>query len=394
MDMRLIINTGSTSKKYALFRDDVCVLTARFEMVGTGCAVTYTRPEHADIHEEITERVYTDSLKAVFEKSCAFGLVCAWEDIAAIGVRVVAPGTQFTKHQVIDDAYLEALAYMRSFAPLHVTPVLREIKIARDTVSSVPLYAVSDSAFHTTIPEKLWRYSIAYADAETYDIRRFGYHGISMSSVIHTLPAICEGMLPARVIVCHLGGGASITAVHKGMSLDTSMGFSPVSGLHMNTRTGDIDADALAYLAERKGMTFEEVRRYVQREGGLKGVTEGTSDMRDVLEAYTAGSERCALALDMYTTRIKQYIGGYIALLGGLDTLVLTATAAERNPLFRALILKDLEHLGITLDTMKNQVLGDGATGFINKDAGAVGVAVVSTDEMAEMNRHISRMQG
>lgn len=382
MDMRLVINTGSTSKKYALYHGAEQVFSARSEEGGGGYRMSVP-PEGEDVfNEEISEDEYEDSLAKFLEMAVGKGIISTTEDITAVGIRIVAPGTYFTEHRCIDEDFLARFEEMRPYAPLHISPALSEIQKVQSALPHAELFGVSDSAFHTSMPEAVRRYSIKDEDTREYDIWRFGYHGLSVSSVMRKLETLSGSA--SRVIVCHVGGGVSVTAVKDGKCLDTSMGFSPVGGIHMGTRTGDIDPGAVIYLAQRKGLTYDDVREYLNKEGGFKGVT-GVADMRVLLERYEDGGEKAKLAIEMFKNRMSKYVGGYIALLGGLDALVLTATACERNAAVRSLVCHGLEHLGILVDEGKNQSHTADTDGLINSEEGDAKIAVIHTDEMGEI---------
>lgn len=379
--MQLVVNTGSTSKKYALYDGEEELLFARFEEKGEGFAYTLRRKGATPTTSEIDAGAYDASLQKFLD-------IVASEGNAprVVGVRVVAPGTFFLEHRVIDEEYMSALAHVLPYAPLHITPALHEIERVRRLLPRTKLVAASDSAFHKTIPEEHRRYSIKDKDTRELDLYRFGYHGLSAASVMRALPDVLLEDDSPRTIVCHVGGGASVTIVKEGKSLDTSMGFSPASGLHMGTRTGDVDPGALMYLASERRMSLDALRTYVNKEGGMKGVY-GKSDMREVLSGYEKGEETAKLAIEMFVSRIKKHIGAGYALLGGLDTLVLTATAVERNSLLRKLITADLEHLGIVLDSEKNEGGNEGENRRLDGDGGKAAIAVIHTDEMGEIAR-------
>lgn len=376
--MQLVVNTGSTSKKYALYSAKTLRVFAHFEAVDTKYAYTLTRDGQTKA-ESISKETYDGALTTFLAELAAQGLAPS-----VVGVRIVAPGTFFTKHRHIDATYIQHLEAIQPYAPLHITPALAEIQNIRRVLPRIKMIGASDSAFHCTIPDAHKRYSIPKEDAESLDIYRFGYHGLSVASVMRRLPDVLLDAESPKTIVCHVGGGVSVTALKNGQSIDTSMGFSPVSGLHMGTRTGDIDPGALMYVAERKNFNLDQLRAYINTEGGLRGVY-GASDMREVLKGYEANEPDARLAIEMFSSRIKKHIGAGIALLGGLDTLVLTATAVERNSQLRSLLLEDLEHFGIALDEEKNTQKNEGENRAIQKEGGKVTIAVVHTDEMEEI---------
>lgn len=376
--MRLVINTGSTSKKYAVFDGENLVAIYRFEIYGDGFRLLLERDNLCT--EEHLSRDEFDNALCRIEKDYDFTF------ITRIGVRVVSPGSYFTEHKIIDEAYIEELRRKQRYAPLHIPPLLLEIEKAREFLPHALIIGVSDSEFHkTTLPE-VRHYSIPKEDTEQLDIHRFGFHGISVSSIVNKLRE--SSMLEQRVIVCHIGGGASVTALHNGISIDTSMGFSPLSGLHMSSRSGDIDPDAILYIQEEKGVTTEELRQYLYCKCGLVGLG-GNQSMRILLEQYhTDGNAK--YAVDTYVTRLKKYIGGYIALLGGLDTLVLTGTISERNGLFRTLLCQDMDGLGIRINEIENEEQTECDT-LISASDSSVEVMLMCTEELKEIDWIVTR---
>lgn len=319
----LIINPGSESRKYALYSDTRELWSVHIE----------------NTHERLTEEQLGDCRPDV------------------IAFRIVAPGTFFQSHRFIDSAYLQALTQAQARAPLHIAPVLTEIEFFQARFPSCPLLAISDSAFHRTLPDYARAYALPLADSAALEIARFGYHGISLASIVRILQG--RGVMPECVIACHLGGGSSITALRAGESVDTSMGFSPLAGLPMATRAGDLDPGALGYLAEAKGLHDEQLTRYLAQESGFLGLA-GTADMRELLARELAGDERAALAIQIFVYQIRKYIGAYRAVLGGLDLLVFSGTIGERSEPIRSKVLAGLDLAG-------------------------AGVEVIASNEMAEM---------
>lgn len=384
MACTLVVNPGSTSKKYALYQGERLLFSARYEKTRDGheCCVE-VKGERQRV-EAATEEVFASAFSHMLEHAVAAGVIANDRAISAIGVRVVAPGTYFQSHRPIDDVYVSALQDRSPFAPLHVPSVLREIAAVQERFSTVPTVGVSDSAFHASKPPEATVYSIDQETAENFDIKRFGYHGLSVASVARRLSATF-GAIPERVIVCHLGGGVSVTALRAGVSIDTSMGFTPESGLMMGARAGELDAGALLALMYGMRLQPHDAHVYVNTRGGFAGLT-GNADMRQALDQAALDNETAVLALDKYAYEIKKTLGAYTAILGGLDAVVLTASAAFRNPDVRALLLGDLDCLGLHIATQRNQDL-IGREGFIHANGAQVQVAVMRTDEMGEIAR-------
>ncbi len=379
METTLVVNPGSASKKYALYHEGVQVLAITFEKIGERYGKCVEINKIRQRSQDITPQEYGTSLTEVLRVARSEKCILETGDITRVGVRVVAPGTYFATHRIVDDTYIARLKKAESAAPLHISSVLDEFRIVREQLSHATIVGVSDSAFHSTIPDFARTYSIPCKDTEEFDVYRFGYHGLSVHSVIHAYALYAE-KIPQRAIVCHVGSGVSVTALHEGKSIETSMGFSPASGLMMGTRAGTIDPGALLHLIEQKRLDLKLAHEYVNKEGGLRGIL-GTGDLRIALERRARGDARAAHAVSMYTYAIKKQIGASIAALGGLDALIFTATAVERNPIVRTLICEGLETFGIVLNEEANESLAN-RSGIISSHESRVRVDVILTDEL------------
>lgn len=319
----LTVNVGSESKKYDFFDGDMKIWSV------------HTEERDGELGE--------DKLHEQFD---------------VIAFRIVAPGTYFRQHRVIDEEFLKQLELAREKAPLHIDRTLAEIKSFQIKFLNTKMVAISDSAFHSTLPDYARLYALPTEDAKNLDIEHFGYHGISFSYIIENLKA--QNNLPEKVIICHLGGGSSITAVKNGVSIDTSMGFTPLSGLTMATRVGEIDPGALVYLSEAKNLHGEKFEEYLANQCGFLGFA-GTPSMKQLI-AQESADERSALVIKMFVYQIQKYIGAYTVALGGLDLLVFSGGIGEPSEPIRSKILAGLGKLGEN-------------------------VLVVPTDESVEMNR-------
>jgi acetate kinase len=380
----LVVNPGSTSKKYALYQGERFRFAASLEKKGEGLAATASlNAKRGKV--SLSPADFTDSLAYFLRLARSKKLLENRQTIAGAGVRVVAPGSDFAADAPVTPAYLAGLRRARVWAPLHLEPLLAEIEALDSLLPGVPVVGVSDSAFHASIPEAARRYGIAARDAERLGIFRFGYHGISVRSVMRKTPALL-GRLPARIVVCHLGGGASLTAVKNGRSLDTSMGFTPLEGLLMGTRSGDIGAGALLYLARENKWEWDELEEYLNTKSGLLGLSGKSGDIRELLALEADGDDKARLALEVYVYRVKKYIGAYAAALNGLDLLIFTAAVGERSPRMRARICADLDYLGVKLDPARNEQTVD-KDGLIQEEGAPVTIAVIRTDEMGEIVR-------
>lgn len=377
----LIINSGSASRKYALFAGDTEAFTAHLEREGSGFVATLSS-EDARETRALAREEYDASLSFVCAELSARGLLKSLSELSGIGVRIVAPGADFLRHAVIDDAYLARLEKARAAAPLHLDPILAEIKQARLLAPDARMVGVSDSAFHATLPEAARTYGLPRESSAEYGLYRYGYHGLSMRSVTRALEE--TGGVPPRVIICHLGSGVTVTALANGASADTSMGFSPLEGVVMATRVGSIDAGAMLYFQERSGMTNAEFLTFLNTECGLRGISGATGDVRELLTREARGDTAAGLALSVFVYGVKKYIGAYVAALGGLDMLVFTATIGERSASMRARIAEGLGALGIRVDAEKNATATNGG-GLISPEGADVAVRVVPADETREI---------
>jgi len=387
--MQLVINPGSASKKYSLYENDMLVFSAHFERKLDSYSSTISWGAEVK-QESITENVYARALERALEEARLLGVLNNETEIGVIGVRVVSPGSYFAEHRLIDDEYIKTMEEFRRYTSLHISAILSEIHTTKELLPHTDMYGISDSEFHKTIPETHRVCLINPADALKYDVRHFGYHGLSVQSVFRKVKRE-YGHLD-KVIVCHLGSGMSITALKGGKSIETSMGFTPDTGLPMNVRTGNLDHEALLYLMQRKNLSLDETQRYLSEECGYSALTGGVSDMREILRLFENNDEKAIFVIELLKNRIKKYIGSYIAVLGGLDLIALTATMNERNAKARALFFSDLEHVGINIDSEKNHSLPSGEDGVISSESGSL-ITVIHTDEMKEIARVAQEMQ-
>lgn len=310
-----------------------------------------------------------------------YGALTDISEVAAVGHRVVHGGSCFTTSTLLTNGVIAKIEELAHLAPLHNPPILQGIRESVRLLPRTPQVAVFDTAFHAHMPAKAHVYALPYRLYAQSAVRRYGFHGISFASVAQRTDRLLGGRLAeSKVIIAHLGNGASITAVDGGVSVDTSMGLTPIEGLVMGTRPGDVDPGVVLFLMRDLGLSVEEVDHLLNKESGLEGLSGVSNDMREVEAGASAGDERCRLALEVYAYRVKKYIGAYAAALGGLDVLVFTAGVGENDPAIRAAICEDLEFLGVRLDPKAN----DGARGT-EREIGAteapVRVLVVPTDE-------------
>ena len=384
----LIINTGSASKKYSLYEGSDKIYNAHFEMEEGGHVLTeiFTLPGQSEnkiktpVSERVFERAQVRLLDSLLEKK----IITSRDDIGAIGIRIVAPGEYFLQNRIIDKEYLKMAKKALEKVPLHLGPALEEIKMAGKVFGNKKIVGVSDSVFHKSLPDRAKYYAIPMADSRSLGLQKFGYHGISLQSVVSQAEKKLGGKLPSKTIICHLGGGASVTAVKDGQSVETSMGFTPLDGLVMATRVGDIDPGAVIYLADKLRLNTRKLETYFNEKCGLLGLSSKSDDVRDLLKLEKEGDKDSALALEIYANRLKKHIGSAAAVLCGLDLLIFAGTVGERSFIMRERICEGLQFLGINFDTVKNNQT-EGVEAEINSEESKVKILVMKTDEMEEI---------
>ncbi len=380
----LIVNPGSASRKYALYRGTEELARAHFEKENGAFIVTLwhgTREEKGNVNDA----VFADATKYFVDLLVSKGIIPNTEAITVIGVRVVAPGDYFVSHRAIDNAYIARLREAIEEAPLHINPALKEIENIKLAFPAVPLIGVSDSAYHATMARPARHYALPKDITESLGMYRYGYHGISAESIVRQSEALF-GETPSKMVICHLGSGSSIMAVREGKSFDTSMGFTPLEGMIMATRVGDIDAGALIYLQKKLNMTPDALNEYLNTKCGLLGVSEKSADTRELIELEKSGDADAALALELLAYRVKKYIGAYAAILNGIDALIFAGTIGERSFVMRERMCADMDFLGIKLDEAKNNATVS-VNGIINADDSRCKIAVMMTNEMSEVAR-------
>jgi len=391
MSVILVVNSGSSSIKYQIIEmeDEQVLAKGLIERVGTGNGtITHTGPDG----EHVAERPILDHIagfRAMTEACNTYGPRLDEVPIAAVGHRVVQGGSRFVAPTIIDDAVIHTIEEISPLAPLHNPPNLLGIEAARRTFPDIPHVAIFDTAFHQTMPEEAYTYAIDANIARQHRIRRYGFHGTSHKYVSEKAASFLQRPLAeVNTIVLHIGNGVSACAVRGGKSVDTSMGMTPLEGLMMGTRSGDIDPGILFHLNRQAGMTIDQFDDMLNRRSGLLGMT-GSSDMRDVLESVAHGEKRAKLALETYCYRLKHYVGAYVALLGRVDAIAFTAGIGENAAEVRALALSNLEHIGIRIDEARNTSPNRGIR-RISTDDSNIAVLVIPTNEELEIARQTS----
>ena len=381
----LVINCGSSSIKYKLYEMDTREVLAAggIERVGQQGAFLKTTDHNGEkIQLDFECPSHTEGIKMMFDTLMhpQYGAIKSLDEIAAAGHRIVAGG-RFAESRLVTDEMLEEWKTYMDLAPLHNPPALKGYNAVKAVVEHMPNVFVFDTSFHQTMPAHAYMYAVPYHYYEEMNIRRWGAHGTSHRFVTQR---VCEvlGIQPEnqKIITCHIGNGASVSAVDHGKCIDTSMGLTPLEGLMMGTRTGDLDASVVLAIMKKEGKTPDEMQDLLNKKSGLLGISGLGSDMRDVENGVKEGNERAKLALDMYNYRIKKYVGAYAAAMGGVDTIVFTAGVGEHQWDVRYNALKDLEFLGIEVDYDKNKA-NFGEEEIISTPNSRVKVVVVPTDE-------------
>ena len=380
----LVINCGSSSLKYQLINSETEGVLAKglCERIGIDGMLTY-QPEGGEKEKsEIAMPTHTEAINAVLaaltnEKS---GVIKSLSEVGAVGHRVVHGGEKFTSSCLINDESIKAIEECNDLAPLHNPANLIGIRACQELMPGVPMVAVFDTAFHQTMPDVAYTYGIPYEYYEKYKVRRYGFHGTSHSYVSkRTAEIVGKPYDQMKIIVCHLGNGASISAVNCGKSVDTSMGLTPLEGLVMGTRSGDLDPAIIDFVGKKEGLSLDEMNEVLNKKSGMLGISGVSSDGRDLEAAAETGNKRAQLALDVFDYRVIKYIGAYAAAMNGVDAIAFTAGIGENNIKMRKDVCSSLTYLGVKLDEEKNNVRGEER--IISADDSKVQVLLVPTNE-------------
>jgi acetate kinase len=384
----LVLNAGSSSLKYQLI--DTISETAEAkgvcERIGLKGSILKARKE-GSTDEIIIEKdmpSHTEAISLVLDTlvNGNYGVVKSMDEISAVGHRVVHSGEDFDKSVLITDEVIRICEKNAELAPLHVPANIMGIKACRKVMPDTPMVAVFDTAFHSTMPEYAYMYAVAYEDYQNYKLRRYGFHGTSHKYVSQEAAAYLKRNINSlKIITCHLGNGSSIAAVNGGKSVDTSMGFTPLEGLPMGTRCGDIDPAAIEYIMAKKGFTITQAIDYLNKKCGVLGISGVSSDFRDLVKAAGEGNKRAKLALDIFCYRIKKFIGAYAAVMNGLDCLVFTAGIGENTSEVREKVLSGMDYIGIKPDLIKNKEKNNGGIRDIPAIGGKVKILIIPTNE-------------
>ena len=383
----LVINAGSSSLKYQLLNPETGDLLAKglCERIGIDGKFTY-KPQVEGKEKldavDVAMPTHNEAIKAVLDALVdpKNGVIGSMKEIDAVGHRVVHGGEKFAKSVVINDEVMKAIEECNPLAPLHNPANIIGIKACQALMPGVPMVAVFDTAFHQTMPPVAYMYALPYEYYEQDKVRRYGFHGTSHKYVSRRAAAMLDTPIEKlKIISCHLGNGSSITAIDGGKSVDTSMGFTPLAGVLMGTRSGDLDAGIIQYLMERHGYTIEEMLNILNKKSGVQGISGISSDFRDLESAFKEGIERTGLAVDMFNYGVKKLIGSYAAAMGGVDAIVFTAGVGENSASQRMAIASGLQFMGVKMDPEANKVRGKEAV--ISAPDSKVKVLLIPTNE-------------
>ncbi len=394
----LVINAGSSSLKYQLFDMETEKVLAKGGCERIGISGSLLKAK-GNGKEKVYERDMPDhkvAIKLVLEAllDSKIGVIKSMKEIDAVGHRVVASGEYFKKTTKVTPEVMKTLEEKTfELGPLHNPAAATGVRACMEVMPDTPMALVFDSSFHATMPPKAYLYGIDYDDYNKYAVRKYGAHGTSHKYVSQEAAKFL-GKKPEelKIVTCHLGNGSSISAVDGGKCVDTSMGFTPLAGVMMGTRSGDIDASAVEFLARKKGLSHSEMVTYLNKKCGVAGVSGVSSDFRDLCAGAEDGNERCALALEMFAYQTKKFVGSYAAVMGGLDCIVFTAGIGENTPTVRADVCHGLEFLGVRFDDKANLMKNDGTIRVISAKDSKVAVLVIPTNEELVIARETAEL--
>lgn len=381
----LVINCGSSSLKYQLIDSNTEAVLAKglCERIGIdGSLLTHTPAGKDKVKFETPMPNHTVAIKLVIDAltNAEHGVIKSLDEIGAVGHRVVHGGEKFSTSVVVTDEVIKAIEEVSDLAPLHNPANLIGIRSCQEIMPNVPMVVVFDTAFHQTMPEKAYLYGLPYEYYEKYKVRRYGFHGTSHDYVSNRAAEMLgKKREDLKIIVCHLGNGASISAVDHGKCIDTSMGLTPLEGLIMGTRSGDIDPAICDFICQKEGISAAEMNNILNKKSGVYGMTGISSDFRDIENAEAEGNPRAKAALDAFHYKVAKYIGSYVAAMNGVDIIAFTAGIGENNAIGRAIISEYLGYLGTEIDAEKNNIRGEER--IISKEGSKVALMCVPTNE-------------
>ena len=393
----LVINAGSSSLKYQLIdmETEDAIAKGGCERIGLDGSLCKHKANGKSATIEVAMPTHKEAIQVVLDALVdkEHGAISSMEEIDAVGHRIVHSGEEFNDSVILNDETMAVIESLSELAPLHQPANIIGVKACQAIMPNVPMVGVFDTAFHSTMPAKAFIYGIPYAAYKDYKIRRYGFHGTSHRFVSAEAAKYLgrENDKDFKVVTLHLGNGSSISAVKGGKSVDTSMSFTPLGGVPMGTRSGDMDPAIVEFLANKYNMTLAETINYLNKKSGVSGLSGVSSDFRDLQSAAENGNDRARLALDVFTYSCKKYLGAYAAALGGVDCVVFTAGIGEHDGAVRMDIVKDMEYMGIVIDEEKNKNVGDGICEISTPDS-RVKVLVIPTNEELVIARDTQRL--
>ncbi|RSI39890.1 acetate kinase [Streptococcus sanguinis] len=395
MSKTISINAGSSSLKWQLYLmpEEKVLAKGLLERIGLKDSISTVKFDGRSEKQVLDIEDHTQAVKILLDDLKRFNIIESYDEITGVGHRVVAGGEYFKDSALVDEEVIQKVEELSLLAPLHNPANAAGIRAFREILPDITSVVVFDTSFHTTMPEKAYRYPIPTKYYTENKVRKYGAHGTSHEYVAKEAAKVLGRPIEElKLITCHIGNGASITAVDKGVSVDTSMGFTPLGGVMMGTRTGDIDPAIIPYLMQYTDdfNTPEDISRVLNRESGLLGVSEKSSDMRDIHEAMRAGDAKAQLANDIFVDRIQKYIGQYLAVLNGADAIIFTAGIGENSVTIRELVINGISWFGCNVDPEKNV---RGAEGEISSPDAKVKVLVIPTDEELVIAREVERFK-
>lgn len=395
MSKTISINAGSSSLKWQLYLmpEEKVLAKGLLERIGLKDSISTVKFDGRSEKQVLDIADHTQAVKILLDDLKRFNIIESYDEITGVGHRVVAGGEHFKDSALVDEEVIQKVEELSLLAPLHNPANAAGIRAFREILPDITSVVVFDTSFHTTMPEKAYRYPIPTKYYTENKVRKYGAHGTSHEYVAKEAAKVLGRPIEElKLITCHIGNGASITAVDKGVSVDTSMGFTPLGGVMMGTRTGDIDPAIIPYLMQYTDdfNTPEDISRVLNRESGLLGVSEKSSDMRDIHEAMRAGDAKAQLANDIFVDRIQKYIGQYLAVLNGADAIIFTAGIGENSVTIRELVINGISWFGCNVDPEKNV---RGAEGVISSSDAKVKVLVIPTDEELVIARDVERFK-
>jgi acetate kinase len=388
----IAINAGSSSLKFQLLQmpEEEVLTKGLVERIGLNDSIFTIEVNGEKIKEVKDIQDHSEAVSMLLDKLIKHNIISSLDEIEGIGHRVVHGGEKFNDSVLITDEVLKEIEEISYLAPLHNPANVVGIKAFKNVLPSVPAVAVFDTAFHQSMPEKSFLYSLPYEYYEQYGIRKYGFHGTSHKYVSERAAELLgRPVEQLRLLSCHLGNGASIAAIEGGKSIDTSMGFTPLAGVTMGTRSGNIDPSLIPYIMQKTGQSAEEVLNVLNNKSGMLGVSGFSSDLRDIESEAEQGNERAELALEVFASRIHKYIGSYAARMAGIDAIIFTAGIGENSTAVRERVLRGLEFMGVYWDPALNQVRGKEA--FISYPHSPVKVIVIPTNEEVMIARDTMR---